>query len=824
MLLATAPLWLAVVFTAAGISAARPSRQPGAAELARAIERLSVLGHVLYVAAHPDDENTRLLAYLSGEKLVRAQYLSLTRGDGGQNLIGPQQGPLLGLIRTQELLAARAIDGAEQRFTRARDFGYSKNPEETLRIWDRAAVLSDVVLALRRFRPDVVITRFPSHGGDTHGHHTASAILAEEAFRAAADPGFQVSEKLPAWQAKRIVWNRTLWNAKDGEDLSAFLKLDVGGFNPAVGLSYGEIAALSRSMHKSQGFGAAPTRGHSYEYFLPVAGERAQANLFDGIDLSWRRVPGGDKVAEKLSHARAEFKPERPDAVIPALLQARAAMAALADSPWKREKLYDLDDVIAWSAGLWLDATASEGHAVPGGSLPVTVTALNRSAAPLTLESLDLPGGVHIAVGKPLPREEPRSIELALVVPADARLSSPSWLSEPPEPGLFKVEEPALIGLPEDPPALQAVLTVAIAGHPLRFARPIRYRFVDPVAGERERAVEILPAVVVNPERNLLLFPDAKPRTLRVSVSAFAPGARGVVRPELPPGWRVDPAERRFELTEPGETAASFEITPPAGQAAEATLRVQMQAFGKTFDRGLVRVAPPHIPQQTVLPKAEVKLCRFELLRGRRRIGYVPGAGDEVAPALAQAGYEVTILDDDTLATRPLAGYDAIVLGVRAFNTDPRLQKLHDRLMAYVAAGGTLVAQYNTSNRIAKAPQKLGPYPFEISQDRVTDETAAVRLAIAHHPVLSHPNRIAPADFNGWIQERGLYFAGTWDPRYETPLEMNDPGEPTRKGALLVARHGKGAFVYTGLAFFRQLPAGVPGAFRLFANLIAYGH
>ena len=787
---------------------AQPPRALHAGELARAIDRLSVAGNVLYVAAHPDDENTRLLSWLVGAKGVRAAYLAVTRGDGGQNLIGSEQGPLLGLIRTQELLAARRIDGAEQFFTRARDFGYSKTPEETLSIWGRDEILADFVTIIRRFKPDLIITRFNPKDRDTHGHHTASAMLSEAAFAAAADPKFR-PELGGAWHAKRVVWNTYSWDPKaqhPGE-----IKIDAGIYDPLLGESFGELAARSRSMHKSQGFGASPVRGHSNDYFKVIAGAEAKQSIFEGIDLTWARVPGAEKFAGLVKRARAEFRFDNPAASIPVLVEALDALDAMPQNPWKEHKHEELARTIAGCAGLWLEAVAADWGVVPGGKLGAKFDAINRSDAKLTLEELRLPGGEVVKVGKPLVRDESDVIDHA--VTATGPLSNPYWLAEKPEPGLYTVKDPAMVGLPENPPALPVEFVVSINGHRLAIERPLLYKWTDPVAGERYRPVAIVPAVTVTPARGLLVFADGKAKPLHVTVKAGAANTSGTLKPELPAGWRIEPATQNYQLAARGDEAElQFTVHPPE-KASSGALH-----FGA---HALTTIEHSHIPIQTLFPDGEVKLVRFDLKKTHTRVGYVAGAGDEVADALRQVGYDVTALSEETLASEPLGRFDAIVTGVRAWNVDKRLPYLHARLMEYVKGGGTLVVQYNTSNRFGQVTTNIGPHPFEISQERVTEEHAAVTMA--EHPILKFPNRIAAGDFDGWIQERGLYFAGKWDAKYDAPLAMNDAGEPARKGGLLVTKYGKGAFIYTGLAFFRQLPAGVPGAYRLFANLISYG-
>ncbi len=708
------------------------------AELYGDLKKLQVVGSALYVAAHPDDENTRLLATLANEQRVRAAYLSFTRGEGGQNLIGQELGPLLGLIRTQELLAARRIDGAEQYFTRAADFGYSKSVDETLQRWNHDEVLADAVKVMRDVKPDVVITRFALEGGDTHGHHTASARLALEAFTAAADPKFEPSLG-PAWQSKRIVWNSWKEDAKGQA-------IDTSAFNPLLGLTYGELAATSRSMHKSQGFGAAPVHGPSPEWLIHLAGEPGRS-LFDGVDLTWNRVAGSQALQKLLDQAVREWKPEKPAASVPVLLKALEAMRALKGAP--PHKVAELERLIAACAGIFVEAAASQYSVVAPGALEVTLTSLVRSDAPLKLKEVRL---------------------------SDGQTAQPGKVT-------LKVEQAPWADFVFDA---------------LTLRREVQFKWVDPTVGERYRPVELLPGVTVKPDSTLLVFADDKPKTLKVIVTAQADAQAGEVQGQ------------KYALAKKGDTAElSLTVKPATG-----TLSLGAQA--------LTRIEYAHIPIQTVLAPADVKLVRVPLQRGRvARIGYVPGAGDEVAQSLRQVGYEVTLLDDEALRVKPLEGYDAIVVGIRAYNVNPKLPAHRARLMQYVEKGGTLLLQYNTKNRLSDVPPDLGPWPFELSNDRVTDETAEVVLD--KHPVTSKPNALTAADFDGWVQERGLYFASKWDERYATPLSMHDPKEDPKKGSLLIAKHGKGTFIYTGLAFFRQLPAGVPGAYRLFANLLAHG-
>jgi len=834
------------------VLAAGPPPQPNAAQIALGLRKLGVAGSVLYVAAHPDDENTALLAYLANGALLRTGYLSVTRGDGGQNLIGSEQGPALGLIRTQELLAARRIDGAEQFFTRARDFGFSKSPDETLRIWDKEAVLADVVAVIRKFRPDVIVTRFSPEPAETHGHHTASAILALEAFHAAADPKFhpeQLGGGVGVWQARRIFWNRSSFFIKPTDDVSGDAKLDVDGFNPLLGESYGEMAADSRSMHKSQGFGVARTRTPIVEYFKLLASadpKEAAAGqplggILDGIDVTLRRFAGATRLRGLVDKAIAKFDPAAPSATVPALVAVDGALAEISDAGWRSEKQREVTSLLVACAGLFVDATAADYRAAPGTAVEVTATAVDRSPVPVTLDEVRFPfeaNGHDVGHKLETPKQQgqlvsgaavPFELKQSVKLPAELAPTTPYWLEAPPDAGLYHAD-PAFIGLAERASPVEVTFGFTIGGRKFTVARPVSYKWTDPVMGERYRPLEVTPAVSVRPEASVLMFPRGTVQTLTVHLVAGVPSATGVLRPEAPAGWTVEPASAPFTLGAVGnESAFTFHVRPntAGGSApASAVLRVVAEIGSARLSRGVVRIEHPHIPIQTYLVPSDVRLVPVDLAVAGKRIGYIPGPGDEVPASLRQVGYEVTILGDEALAAGApaLARFDAVVAGVRAFNTNERLRAAHAALMAYVDNGGTLVLQYNTNNRLAALTVPLGPWPFEIGQKRVTDETAAVSFAAPGSAALTTPNAIVPKDFEGWVQERGLYFAEKWDSHYETPLSMHDPGEPAQAGSLLWARHGKGTFVYTGLAFFRQLPAGVPGAYRLFANLLAGGH
>lgn len=826
-------LLLILALTATG-AAARD-----AAQLQVALRKLATAGSALYIAAHPDDENTAMLAWLANERLYRTAYLSITRGDGGQNLIGEEKGPLLGVIRTQELLAARRIDGAEQMFTRAIDFGYSKSPEETLAIWGHDAVLADVVWAIRRFQPDVIITRFPVTGEGGHGQHTASATLAEEAFAAAGDAS-KFPEQLRyvrPWQARRIFWNRFSWRPVDPNDpaLANSLRVDLGTYNPLLGRAYTEIAAESRSQHKSQGFGSAERRGTVINYYDLRAGAPAKTDLFEGVDTTWSRYPGGERLGAVLQRAAGSFDPKNPQASVPVLIEALRVLEQLRatpawsdnNMPWIETRKQDILDAIRDCAGIAIDVAAAESAVSPGAELPVSVTVVNRSDYPFRLSMVaSLYATPSKAPGTLLENNKPVKTDLTLKLPEQFNYTQPYWLITEGSKGLYHVPDQRLVGLPDNPVEIPIMVTLDDAEmNTLIFRVPTVFRRTDPVRGEVVREVDVVPPVSVKLGSNVSIFPDAKPRPMTVWMRSY--GAKsGKVWLLLPQGWTATPQSQDVTFNgKEGEATATFTVTPPAGEIVaeiKAEVSVSGGEGGMGVSQGLVEIDYEHIPAQRVLGSATARVVRADIRRRGNHIGYIMGSGDEVPNILRQVGYDVTLLTDADLDRGDFSAFDAIVAGIRAYNTRDRLRVAHEKLMKFVENGGTMVVQYNTSNGlddlVVPAP---GPFPFKISRDRVTVEEAPVRFLTPQHPVLNTPNKLTQADFAGWVQERGLYFAGEWDPRYTTVMASNDPGEPEKPGGQLVARHGKGVFVYTSYAWWRQLPAGVPGAIRAFVNLVS---
>ncbi len=811
---------MSILWMSSGLQA-QPAPAWNAAQIKLQLEKLRTVGSVLYVAAHPDDENTRLLAYLANGKKYRTAYLSLTRGDGGQNLIGDEQGEYLGLIRTQELLAARRIDGAEQFFSRANDFGFSKSADEAFTIWGHDRVLADAVWVIRKFRPDVIICRFPEDSRAGHGHHWASAIIGHEAFLAAGDPT-KFPEQLryvKPWKAKRILWNTFNFGGNNTTSSDQF-RIDVGGYNPLLGKGYGEIASASRSMHKSQGFGASLSYGHSWEYFRTIAGEAPRSSLMDGVNTSWSRVEGGAAVDAGVAAALKSYDMDNPAAIVPQLLKIRKAITATADSAWKAVKLNEVDRLIAACAGLRLNAVVGTPYVAAGASLEVRAEAINRSTVPVTWRSVTICGKDY-TLGDPLPDNDMQRKNYQLTLPDSLPISQPYWLLAEHPQGYYQIPAQQWVGLPENPPSLEAVFHLTIDGEPLEVTRPLTYVHVDPVRGELHDPLVVAPAVTANVENEVYVFTGTDTQQVRVKLKAFREGLSGTVHLTAPAHFRVQDNDQAFTLSRKGDEALlTFALAPSAAVTGSSNQRLQVEvhAAGATWSRGLSIIAHDAIPTITVFPPAAARLVSVPLKTSGHRLGYIMGAGDKVPEALRQVGYSVTLLSDEDLAKGDLQAFDAIIAGVRAYNVRDRLQYVQPRLMAYVRQGGTYVVQYNKNGALVADP---GPYPFRVTRDRVTEEDAAVKVLLPDDPVMTTPNKITPEDFDGWIQERGLYFVDGADAKYRKPLSMHDKGEAPLDGSLIVAQYGKGKYVYTALDFFRELPAGIPGAFRLFANLIA---
>lgn len=822
-------------------------------EILLQLKKLNTVGSVLYIAAHPDDENTRLIAYLANEKCLHTGYLSLTRGDGGQNLIGSEQGIELGMIRTQELLAARRIDGGEQFFTRAYDFGFSKNPEETFTKWSHDSILSDMVWVIRNFRPDIIITRFATDGSGGHGHHTASAMLAEEAFDAAADPT-RFPEQLKyieVWKTRRMFWNVSTRFANPNADMSPYIKLDVGGYNPLLGKSYGEIAAESRSMHKSQGFGSAKQRGESLEFFKPLKGDTiGLKDIFEGIDFTWKRVKRGEKIGKQITKILKDYKVENPEKSISKLLILKKQLkCSFINYEFKKNNVPSLDGIcfvffhrqilnklILNCIGYYSESLADKPNYCTNEKIAITNYTIIRAK-----------------------QDNEKGFKTNFLYKDTSYYLRESitplyWLTNPLKNNMFVLRRQFDL--------LENILTVPYTSNnfkgyflnqlEIENDNQLQYKWVDPEKGELYRQLVITPPVMLNLTQKSFVFTDLKPKEIQVIVKAGKDNVKGVLSlksdsklneykiisedkndPKVALAalttFNYSPISYNFELAKKGdEKTFTFQFRAPvtsnvtlSGVEGSTTINFTAEVDGVSYTKGIKEIKYDHIPVQTWFPEAEAKLVKVDVNKTFNTVGYIQGAGDAVPASLEQMGYKVVMITDEQLQNGNLNEFPAIVLGVRAFNTNEKLQQYKQRVFDYVKEGGNLIVQYNTNSFFGPLKDQISPVPFKLSRDRVTIEEAPVSFLLPEHPVLNIPNKITNADFNGWIQERGIYFGTDMDSSFQCPLSINDPGEKPNKGSLIIAKYGNGNYVYTGLAFFRELPAGVPGAYRLFANILS---
>ena len=812
---------IALLFLSSMVSA-----QPPSSEIKLKLKKLNVLGTVLYVAAHPDDENTRAITYFANEKYFTSGYLSMTRGDGGQNLIGPEIRDLLGAIRTQELLAARKVDGGNQFFTRANDFGFSKSATETLNIWDKQTVLSDVVRVIRQFQPDIILTRFPPDERAGHGHHTSSAMLAIEAFDLVNDVNSfpETAKEYGTWQVKRLYTNTgRWWNQTINENTPGVVAVDMGSYNAMLGKSYSEIAAISRTMHKSQGFGSQGRRGESFEFFEYTKGEKANKDLFDGINTSWSRVKGGDKIQALVETAINNFNEEKPWEVVSQLVIVRKAIRSLEDGLWKSRKLNEVDVLIKDCLGLYVDSTSDAWYA--SSSLPVNAAfeVINRSPVAVSFTNISSTQlNMDSSFTKELGFNKSITLKTKRILSDKVNFSGPYWLKKDHSDGIFTVDDPNLIGKPEAAAAIIFNFTFNINGETIIINDALDFKTTDPIKGEISRPVEVAPPVFINLTKPVYVFASTATKDVMVKIkSTSASTQQGNIKLKLPEGWKVEPISIPFNLTKRGDEASvTFKVTPTALEQ-DATINAVAIIDEKEYDRSILEINYDHIPTQTLMPQAKAKAIRMNLQKEGAVVAYIKGAGDDVPDALRNMGYEVWEMKEEEVTAENLKKADAVVLGVRLLNTSKRVKYYMPTLLDYVKEGGTLITQYNTNFDLEV--EQFSPYQLTISRDRVTEEKSEVRVLKPEHPLLNYPNKLSEKDFQGWVQERGLYFPNKWDTQFEALLSMNDANEKPKDGALLVAKYGNGQYIYTGLSFFRELPEGVSGSYKLFANIVSAG-
>ncbi len=791
------------------------------AEIFLRLNKLNVLGSVLYIAAHPDDENTRLLAFLAKGRLYRTGYLSMTRGDGGQNLIGDEQGVELGLIRTQELLSARRIDGAEQFFARAFDFGFTKTTEEALQTWDKEKILSDVVWVIRRFQPDVIVSRFPGDSRAGHGHHSASAVLAREAFLAAADADRfpeQFKYGVKPWKAKRLLWNTFNFGGANttSEDQ---LKIDVGVYNAVLGKSYGEIAAESRSQHKSQGFGVPRSRGQAIEYFTTVSGDAPKTDLMEGVITSWDRVEEAGKIQAITDQIIQQYSLTHPEKSVQSLVDLYREISKLKDGYWKIQKLKEVQQLIEACCGLWLEASVGNPYTVQGDSMRIVFGMINRLDMNITVNEIKV-NGFDTLLKQDLSTDKNYFFTKTILVEKNKEITQPYWLAEDMSPGSFNVRDQLMIGEAQGKPAFEVQFQLSIHGTALNFTRPVQFKFTDPVKGELYEPLTVLPPATGQFDPDLLIFTSNQEKNFDIITKTLGTGnIQPVISLSNTDNVSIKKLGNFFHST------FTYSARPLKKESAVFFSNLIFDQNGKPEPaKELKTISYDHIPRIDYFLNSKLKFVVADLRIEGKRIGYIEGAGDRVPQALQQMGYEVVLLKEKDITPVNLKQFDAVLTGIRAYNIHDWLSDKYDILMDYVKNGGNLIVQYNTNSQVGPVKAKISPYPFNISRNRVTDENAKVGFLQPNHPVLNYPNKITDKDFEGWIQERGIYFADQPDAKFETVLSMHDPGEPDQKGSLIISSFGKGKFVYTGLVFFRQLPAGVPGAYRLIANIIALNH
>lgn len=777
------------------------------------LEKLNVLGSVLYFAAHPDDENTKLIAWLAQEKHYKTGYLSLTRGDGGQNLIGTEQGIELGLIRTQELLAARKIDHGEQFFTSAFDFGFSKTSEETFNFWDKDQVLREAVWIIRKFRPDVIITRFPPDARGGHGHHQASAILAHEAFLAAADPTRfpeQLTQVKP-WQAARLLWNTYNFGNQNTINENQ-LQVEIGQYNPLTGKSYGEIAADSRSSHKSQGFGSAAQVGKSKEYFEFIAGKPAKIDIFEGIDQSWSRIGKGKIISDKIKAINASYQLRAPEKSLPQLFEVLNLIQTIDDPYWKVEKTNEIKDLILACAGIRIESLADRAHFAVGDQIKVN----NQLIVRADIASVQLKKINEQAINQKLENNSLTSFSGTFDA---SSTTQPYWLHEPVLIGRFQFSDFNKTGEPENPDYPSVSYELLINGNSLTYKKPIQYKFTDPVRGEIYDPIVIAPAVTASTNQTVVLSQNSTPQklTLTFDNESNTKNITKTVSSVINKNWKITPEVFTLEFSDNLQhISKEFTIQAQTKETRLDTLSFRFDTDEKVkIDR---QIHYDHIPTINWFPDLAVKVSNLQLQVPIKKVGYLIGAGDLIPESLKAIGISVDILSESQILQQNLQQYDAIIVGIRAFNVLKTMDQISPKLNEYVKNGGTVLEQYNVNNKLLSS--QFGPYPFRIGNSRVTEELAVVHFD-AQNPIFNYPNKITASDFDNWIQERGLYFAEDIDSRYQTPIQIQDKNEPLHHGSLLIANYGSGRFVYTSLSFFRQLPAGVPGAYRLFVNLLS---
>ena len=795
-----------------------------ASNISSMLEKLDVFGKVLYIAAHPDDENTRLIAYLANEKKYETAYLSATRGGGGQNFLGTHLKDNLGLIRTQELLEARKIDGGQQFFTSAIDFGYSKEPIETLNFWNEEKILSDFVWIIRKFRPDIIITRFNQTPYITHGHHTASTMLADKAFNLAGDPSAfpEQLKHVKIWKPKRLMWNtsRRFFNLDD-YDIDKMIKIDVGVYNNKIGKSYNEIASESRSMHKSQAFGSLRRRGSEVELIVHTQGVKAENDIMDGVDTSWDRIKPNDALKSYLRQAKDSFNIDKPYQIIDYLSLAHRELNRVFDRDWRSIKKNEIKNLIKASSGLFFEALSNVELASYGEEVKIKFDVINRSPYPIKLDKIQL-NEKEFIIDDSLKNNKLFSVEKSFQLPLEYEVSEKYWLKNPSEFGSYNIDDQKLITEPDNKPVLEAKFIFKVNGQQISYISPVTYKLNSPINGDEYRPFNIGNPIYLNPKNDLEYLVNTNKKNLEVEVISGANNISARIYLDAPEGTKVDPEFYDINFKNNNEKKLlNFNVSLSDNKNSINKVSYNAKIDDKIFSRGINKIIYSHISHQTRFPKSEVSLIKFDLNVKAKNIAYIMGSGDKIPESLSLVGYKVDLFEKNDINIDNLKDYDALIVGVRAFNSDKSLLDIKPQLMNFMESGGNVIIQYNTSRNLDV--NKFSPYPFTLSRNRVSQENAPVRIINSKHPALNYPNKISLEDFNGWVQERGLYFPNSWSNDFETIISSNDKGESPNNGGILISKVGEGYFVYTSYSWFRQLPAGVSGAYKIFTNLISLG-
>lgn len=799
------------------------------------LKKLNVLGSVLYIAAHPDDENNGFLPYLAKERLYRTGYLSLTRGDGGQNLIGSEQGVELGLIRTEELLAARNVDGGEQFFTSAYEFGFSKSASEALRIWNKEQVLADMVYVIRKFQPDILIARFPGDARAGHGHHWASGLLANEAFVAAADRNkFPEQFKLGVepWQAKRILLNGFNFG---NNNVNGPLKLDVGGYDPLIGKSSGDLGGEARSMHKSQGEGRPRRKGEIIENFMITGGDTATTDIMEGVVTDWNRIEGGTEIQRRISNIIKQYNFEHPEYSVDSLVDVYRTIQGLKyHGMWWQQKIDELQNIILNCSGLFAEATTREEFVLQGDTATVSCFINKRSNVNAALKSVSLyVNGRNIDQSLKTNQNYSYDIKVGIDKPAIASATQPYWLQKQQTAGNFTIPSPLLVGKAWNDALLTAYFSIEINGIAFAVKRPVQYKYIDPVKGEVYQPFIMVPHLSISLSPHVALLNVKTEKGKQSADSIYVTYKSNFTQQNVPVTLYIlqdttkvvfEKQPRDFEKGKLYTIALPLKqyYNPLKGEYIEAAIRINAGGKDYVFSQYFRSIEYDHIPNIHYSVKDHIKFVNEEVKTVGKKIGYITGAGDGIPEVLKEMGFEVKILSEADITEAELKSFDAVIIGIRAPNIYEWLSDKNDIFSNYVKNGGNLISQYIKSNNVGSRRLKLGPYPFSVSTgSRVTEEDAKVNILLPEHSVLNYPNKITENDFEGWLQERSTYQVDQADPHYEMPLAMNDTGEKESNGSLAITKYGKGNFAYVSLVLFRQLPAGIPGAYRLLANLIA---